>query len=70
MAENDNGKLVWDSTVVTDRRVPHNRPDINIVLKDKHQWLMVDVAWLDDWNIVMTEDWKIEWYLEFVFEVW
>ena len=53
--ENDQVKLAWDSTIVTNRCVPHNRPDITIVLKDKHQWLMVDVAVSDDWNIVTTE---------------
>ena len=29
---------------LTDGRVPHNRPDIPIVYKDKHQWLMVPPA--------------------------
>ena len=58
--ENDHVKLVYDSTIVTDRRVPHNRPDITIVLEDKHQWLMVDAAVPDDRNIVTTEAWEIE----------
>ena len=62
-------KIVWDSVIVTDRRVPHNRPDITIVLKDKHQWLMVDVAVPDDRNIVTTEAWKIEGYQQLAFEV-
>ncbi|XP_068684473.1 uncharacterized protein [Montipora foliosa] len=66
--ENDQVKLVWDGTIVTDRRVPHNRPDITLVLKDKHQWLLVDVAVLDDRNIVTTEAWKIERYKELAFK--
>ena len=57
--ENDQVKLVWDGTILTDRHVPHNRPDITLVLKDKHQWLLVDVAVPDDRNIVKTEAWKI-----------
>jgi len=57
--ENDQIKLVWDSTIVTDRRVPHNRPDITIVLKDRHQSLMVDVAVPNDRYIVTTEAIKI-----------
>ena len=67
--ENDQVKLVWGSTIVTDRCVPHNRLDITIVLKGKHQWLMVDVAVLDDRNIVTTEAWKIKWYQGLAFEV-
>ena len=31
---------------------------------------MVDVAVLDDWNIVTTEGYKIERYQELAFEVW
>ena len=57
-------KLVWDGTIVTDRRVPHNRQDITLVFKDKNQWLLVDVAVPDDPNIVTTEAWKIERYQE------
>ena len=47
-------------TIVSDRRVPHNRPGTTIVLKDQHQWLMVEVAVPDDRHIVTTEAWKIE----------
>ena len=53
--KNDQVKLVWDGTTVTDRHVAHNRPDITLLLKDKHQCLLVDVAVPDDWNIVTTE---------------
>lgn len=69
MIENDQSKLVWDGTIVTDRRVPHNRPDITLVLKDKHQWLLVDVDVPDDRNIVMTEALKIDRSQELAFEV-
>ena len=55
MIENNEVKLVWDSTIVPSGHVPHNRRDITIVLKDKHQWLMVDVAVPDDQNIVTIE---------------
>ena len=43
LIESNQVKLVC-STIFTNRRVPHNRPGISIVLKDKHQWLMVDAA--------------------------
>ena len=69
MIENDQVKLLWDGTIVTDRRVPHNWPDITLVLKDKHQWLLVNVAVPYERNIVTTEAWKIERYQELAFEV-
>ena len=67
--ENEQVKLMWDNTIITDRRVPNNRPDITLVLKDRHKWVMVDVAVLDDRYIVTTEAWKIEWYQDLAFEV-
>ena len=60
MIENEQVKLMWDNTIITDRRVPHNKPDVTLVLKDRQQWVMVDVAVLDDRNIVTTKAWKIE----------
>lgn len=59
MIESDQVNLVWDSTIITDRRVPYNRLGIAIVLKDRHQSLMVDVAVPNDQYIVTTEAIKI-----------
>ena len=67
--ENEQVKLMWDNTIITDRCVPHNRPDITLVLKDRHQWVMVDAAVPDDRNIMTTEAWKIERYQDLAFEV-
>ena len=53
--ENDQVNLVWDSTIITDRCVPHNRLDVTIVLKEKHHWLQVDAAVPDDGNILTTD---------------
>jgi len=39
------------------------------VLKDRHQWLLDDVAVPDDLNTETTEAWKIEWYQELAIEV-
>ena len=61
--ENEQVKRMWDNTIITDRRVPHNRPDITLVLKDRHPWVMVDR------NVVTTEAWKIEWYQDLAFDV-
>ena len=62
--ENNRVKLVRDSTIVTGRRVPHNRPGMTIVLQDQRRWLMVEVLVPDHRNIMTTEAWKIERYLK------
>ena len=67
--ENDQVNLVWDSTIITDTYVPHNRLDVTIVLKEKHHWLQVDAAVPDDGNILTTDAWKIERYQEVALEV-
>lgn len=50
--ENHQEKLVWNGSTITDRHVPHKRLDITTFLKDKHPWLMIDVAVLDDQNVM------------------
>lgn len=50
--ENDQVKPVWDSTIVTERCIPDNRP---IVLKEQHQWPMVYVAVLANQNRLRLE---------------
>jgi len=37
-------KLLWDHTIVTDRRLPHNQPDITLVLLNEKKAFLVDVA--------------------------
>ena len=37
-------KLLWDFTLITDHRLPHNRPDLMLVLKNQKKVFLIDVA--------------------------
>jgi len=49
--ESDDVKLLWDFSVVTDRSIPANRPDIILVMKQCHRALLIDFACPADYNI-------------------
>ena len=50
--------------------VVHNRPDIILVEKAIRKWtIIVDIAVPGDFNVVRTEDWKVEKYQDLAFEV-
>jgi hypothetical protein len=42
--ENDNYKLYFDRTVLTDIHIQHNRPDIIILNKQQKQAYLLDIA--------------------------
>ena len=41
--ENEKAKIIWDFTIQTDKRLPHNRPDI-VVDKMSKTCHIIDVA--------------------------
>ena len=47
----------------------HNRPDIFLVEKAIRKWTIIDIAVPGDFNVVITEDWKVEKYQDLSFEV-
>ena len=47
----------------------HNRPDIILVEKAIRKWTIIDIAVPGDFNVVRTEDWKVEKYQDIAFEV-
>ena len=53
---------MWDNNIIAYKRVPQNRPDVTLVLKDK-QWYLGngagDVAAPDNRKAAMTAVWKI-----------
>ena len=49
--------------------VTHNMPDIILVEKAMQKWTISDIAVPGDFNIVRTEDWKVEKYHNLAFEV-
>ena len=49
--------------------VAHNRPDTILVEKRIRKWTIIDIAVPDDFNVVRTEDWKVEKYQDLAFEI-
>jgi hypothetical protein len=62
--ENDNYKLYFDRTVLTDIHIQHNRPDIIILNKQQKQEYLLDIAVPNSHNITQTYNTKINKYLE------
>jgi hypothetical protein len=62
--ENDNYKLYFDRTVLTDIHIQHNRPDIIILSKQQKQTCLLDIAVPNSHNITQTYNTKINKYLE------
>jgi hypothetical protein len=62
--ENDNYKLYFDRTVLTDIHIQHNRPDIIILNKQQKQAYLLDIANPNSHNITQTYNTKINKYLE------
>jgi hypothetical protein len=62
--ENDNYKLYFDRTVLTDIHIKHNRPDIIILNKQQKQAYLLNVAVPNSHNITQTYNTKINKYLE------
>jgi hypothetical protein len=60
--ENDNYKLYFDRTVLTD--IQHNRLDIIILNKQQKQAYLLDIAVPNSHNITQTYNTKINKYLE------
>jgi hypothetical protein len=62
--ENDNYKLYFDPTVLTDIHIKHNRPGIIILNKQQKQAYLLDIAVPNSYNITQTYNIKINKYLE------
>jgi hypothetical protein len=62
--ENDNYKLYFDRTVLTDIHIQHNRPDIIILNKQQKQAYLLVIAVPNSHNITQTYNTKINKYLE------
>ena len=62
VVENDEVELYWNITIQTDMTVAHNRPDIMLVEKAIRKWTIINIAVPGDFNVVRTEDWKVEKY--------
>ncbi|XP_044754301.1 uncharacterized protein LOC123313441 [Coccinella septempunctata] len=67
--ENENFKLYWDTTIVTDRAVPHNRPDIVLFDKAEKSVSIIDVTVPADENISRAYTEKLTKYQDLAFEL-
>lgn len=62
--ENSNYKLYWDRSILTDRTVHHNRPDITLLDKNKKKVWFIDIAVVDTNNLTTVYNSKIQKYRE------
>jgi len=67
--ESNDIKLLWDFTIVTDRCIAANRPDLILVLKQSRHALLVDFACPADNNIKRKETEKVTKYQDLVLEI-
>ena len=44
VAENEKVRITWDSTIYTDGKLKHNRPDITLVHRNTQEWTLIDIA--------------------------
>ena len=62
-------KVLWDSYILTDKKVPHNRPDIIIHNEKNRECLIIDVAIPVCRNVVKKEAEKITKYRDLEIEI-
>ncbi|KAL1447199.1 hypothetical protein WDU94_005635 [Cyamophila willieti] len=67
--ENHKFKLYWDTTIVTDRHLPHNRPDIVLVNKEEKTVKLIDIAHPNDHNLIPSMSEKIRKYQDLGIEI-
>lgn len=60
--EDNQHKLIWDRTLLTDQYVAHNRPDITIVNKNSKEAILIDIAIPNNNNIRSKHNEKIAKY--------
>jgi hypothetical protein len=66
---NDNIKLYWDRTILTDRSIPHHRPDITRWDKKQRQVYLIDFAVVKNNNLQFTYNTKMKKYMEIAAEM-
>jgi hypothetical protein len=52
--ENDNFKLYWNRSIITDTPIPFNRPDINFMNKKTKNTFLIDTAVPNTNNLAKT----------------
>ena len=67
--EIDEVQLYLDLTIQIGMAVAHNRSDIILVEKAIQKWTTIDITVPGYFNVVRTEDWKVEKYQDIPFKV-
>ena len=62
--ENEKFKMYWDRTILTDKTIHHNRPDITLVDKNSKTTYLVDIAVPNTYNLQNTIAEKFAKYTE------
>ena len=66
--ENEKATILWDSPVITNRHVPHNKTDIVIQEKESDRCQIIDVAIPSDYNIQKKATEKMNKYVDLQIE--
>jgi len=69
VCENDTCKLLWDFTLVAESPLPHNRPDITYVHKDKKEVYLIDIAVPGDTRIAQKAIEKRDKYVDLKIQI-
>jgi len=52
--ENENFKLYWNGSILTDKTIPFNRSDINFMNKKTKNTFLIDIAVPNTFNLAKT----------------
>jgi hypothetical protein len=67
--ENDNFKPYWNSSIITDKTIPFNRPDITFTKKKTKNIFLIDIAIPNTHNLAKTRNEKQKKYQELANEI-
>ena len=67
--ENENFKLYWDRSILTDKIIPFNRPDVTFMNKKTKNTFLIDIAVLNTRNLAKTITNKQNKYKELANEI-
>ena len=67
--ENDNSKLYWNRSILTDKTILFNRPDITLMNKKTKNTFLIDIAVPNTHNLAKTIADKQNKYQEMAYEI-
>jgi hypothetical protein len=67
--ENDNFKLYWNRSIITDKTIPFNRPDITLTNKKTKDTFLIDIAIPKTHSLAKTVTEKQKKYQKLPYEI-